>query len=582
MECGKEKVGGKRCSRAPYFIKYRYDRRNTRYLSSRRAYNVYNAAWRAMERAWGFGKEHGLKIHTIAFIFALVFLLAPVFNAQAREEAWEEEVIFEARNRINMLITGLDAPFALREKFVEELVGLAKGNLRPILMRQLRASFLEPNTQISEGIIEIYSRINDPAVIPTLEEELLYNPALDLRMSIILHLPLFAVRQEKERLELMNLLEGAKRHLPDNLVAALRVLPLSPATDEYDVTLDEDIIGRIQSALSWQLEPVEAVIEYGLEKRNQNRAIDMLKHLLGVDLGHSRNTWLEFWRSRGRTFASPVQEEILETQINACRMLGFMGAEGTPQLRQHIRWVMQTPYNTARQAALQMLRDITAYGVELAPQLEKRLARPQVGQPEQLWITRRNENTNQLKELVYEVASRYLGDDYADIRLALLECLGATGDPRAAEYIAQALRIDGQSHTLRLYAAAALGRTGGAEAVQLLEQMATFRGIAVGTELRIAEYQRVRAAFAALGEILGRTEGGRLVSRDPAASAKAFEFLLNNLTDERPFPGAPANSLAATVQEVARQTLRTSFGNSEASFDPQRWREIHTALSAGS
>lgn len=523
-----------------------------------------------------------MKIHIILFMFALSLCLPSAFRAQAREEAWEEEVIFEARNRINMLITGLDAPFALREKFVDELVGLARGNLRPILMRQLRASFLEPNTQISEGIIEIYSRINDPAVIPTLEEELLYNPALDLRMSIILHLPLFAVRQEKERMELMNLLEGGKRHLPDNLVAALRVLPLSPTTDEYDVTLDEDIIGRIQSALAWQIEPVEAVIEFGLEKRNQNRAIDMLKHLLGVDLGHSRNTWLEFWRSRGRTFASPVQEEVLETQINACRMLGFMGAEGTPELRQHIRWIMQTPYNTARQSGLQMLRDITAYGVMLAPQLEKRLVRPQLSQPEQLWINRRNENTEQLKVLVYELAARYLSDDYADIRLALLECLGATGDPRAVEYIAQALRIDGQSHTLRLYAAAALGRAGGMEAVQLLEQMATFRGIAVGTELRIAEYQRVRAGFAALGEILGRTENKRLVRKDPAASLKALEFLLNNLSDERPFPGAPADSLSATVREVARQTLRISLDSSEASFEPQRWREMYNGLTADS
>ena len=323
------------------------------------------------------------------FLLAALPAFLPPARCEAREEVWEEELQYEARTQINLMIKSLDAPYDRRQKYVQELVELSRGKLKPLVMRQLRAAVGNRNDQITEAIVEIFAHINDPSVIPLFEEELLYSPASDVRLEILLHLPLFCVPADADRVAIQDLVEAGERHLPENLIAALRSPPVNPQTGKYDISLDEDIRGRIESALVWQLDPVEALIMNGLEKRNQDRAVNMLKELLGLDLGHSRNSWLEFWRSRGKSFESPVQDEILETQINACRMLGFLGAEGTEPLCARLRWLLSTPFNNARQSGLEMLRSCLDQAAAERPVLQERLKDPKLRQPEELWIKRK-------------------------------------------------------------------------------------------------------------------------------------------------------------------------------------------------
>lgn len=517
----------------------------------------------------------------IQLFVCCLLAVAALRPATAREEVWEEELQYETRTRINQLIKGLNTTHMTRERFINELVELSNGKLRPLVMRQLRIALETSNSQIIEGIVETFARINDPVVIPLLEDEVLFNPSLDVRQGIIEHLPLFCVAAGKDRDDLIQFLESGESHMPENLIAALRKPPFNLTTGEYDLSMDEDIRGRIENALTWQLDPIEAVIDLGLEQRNQDRALDFLKELLGIDLGHGRSPWLDYWRSRGRTFESPLQSDLLDTQIAACQMLGYMGAEGRQSLIDRTRWLMSTRYNTARQAALEMLQSITAFAVAQEPILTERLSNPKIKQPEELWIKRRQEGGRRLIELTMELTRAYLNDENDGIRMALVDCLGATSSPEATSYIGQALRADGQSAEMRIHAVQALGQIADVEAELLLEQMAVFRGISVSHNLQVDEYQRVRVAFSALGQVLGAVRDGKLYTRNPTASAKAAEFLIGQLSDVRRFPGASARKGPEhqTVRFLAREILRATLHTAEESYNPADWRALyHQAL----
>ncbi len=513
-------------------------------------------------------------------LFLLALVSCFISTVSAREEAWEEELQYEARVRINMMIKGLDAPYSKRKAFVDELVAMAGGKLHTLMLQQLSTAIKRGNAQITEGIIEVFTRVDDESKIPALENELLYNQAPDVRLSIILHLPVFCVSSSQERGALLDLLESGERNLPERLINDLRTMPLDPKTGKYNIQLDEDIRGRVEKALSWQLNPVEAIIEFGLEKRNQDRALLMLKYFLDIDLGYSKKSWMEFWKSRGRTYQSPAQDEILETQINACRMLGFMGAEGSALLCEQIRWIMTTPYNNARQAALEMLADITDFARHNQSYLQKQQQSKTISQSEEIWIKRRMESFRRLTKLTIELAGEYTGDDNESIRIALLECLGATGDEEASKYVAQALRIDGKSHTLRMHAIRVLGELGTMQSVIMLKDAAQYRAIAVNRELQIQEYQRIRAAFCALSNVVGTVAEGKLTYSHQKASQEAFAYLTDALGDSRQIEGSPKNDSQqeTSMRFFARKALQQSFNTNENSYKPENWQKIYNDL----
>lgn len=510
-------------------------------------------------------------------LFIITLLCASLF---AREEAWEEELQYEARIKVNMMLKGLDAPYDRRESYVKSLVNMARGKLHTLVLKQLTEAMKKGNTQVTEGIIEVITRIDDISKIPTLENELLYNQAIDVRLSIIQHLPVFCVPSAQERAALLELLESGERNLPQRLVQALRVQPINPKTNEYDILIDEDVRGRIENTLTWQLNPVEAVIEFGLEKRQQDRALDMLKYLIGLDLGYQKKVWIEFWRSRGRNYISPVQDEMLETEINSCRMLGFMGAEGTPLLCDNIRWLVSTPFPTARHAALEMLAEVSQYAQNNQRKLSERLQKKGISQAEEQWVKRRQQAAMRLVSLTLELAEKYNNDESESIRIALLKCLGATQSQEATKYIEQALRISGKSHNLRLHAIAALGEISSPAAGILLQDMAVYRAIAVNRELQIKEYQRIRNAYEALSQVIGHKEAGKLVYKNAEASKAAFNFILEQLKDTREIEGTPRRSKVSgkTVQFFAREVLRSSFGNNENSYQPEFWQKLYEQL----
>ncbi len=511
-------------------------------------------------------------IHLLLLFGAFVLPAFPA--AHAREEAWEEEMQFEARNQVKALIKAFNTTHDQRKQFVNELYKMALGKQRQMILQQLRQELLTCNSQVTEGILEVFARLNDPVILPMLEEELLYNPALDVRLNIIEHLPLFCVMANKDRDDLLRFLENGQRHLPEELIQTMRMPPVNPQTGRYDLSLDEDVRGRVEGALTAQLDPVDAIIENGLEQRNQARALAMLKQMLAVDLGHLRTAWLEYWKSRGKSFVSPIQSDLLDSQISACRMLGYLGAEGKPALVERIRWLLSTPHTTARQSALEMLREIIAYWVAQGPQMEQALRAPGLRQPEEIWIKRRQEGVKRLLALAQELGTAYAADSDPVIRMALVDCLGATARPEAVGLIAQALRTDGQSQPMRTHVIQALGEVGGTEAELLLEQMAAFRGISVEKNEQIDEYHRVHLAFDSLGQIAGRLQNGRIVNADKTAAGRAVEFLLAQLADSRRFPGATAhaNPERQTVQFLARATLQTILQDASESYDPAYWR----------
>ena len=262
------------------------------------------------------------KIRVLLLVF---FLLSGGVRLSADEQLWQQELDYQARNNVNNLIKGLDSPFEYRIRYITELVKLADSGQRELVMSVLKEALSKKNMQISEGVIEIFSRVADPEVIPTLQDELLYNLYLDVRRSIIIHLPAFCISDEDKRYEIVNMFENSEYDLPPRLLGALRMPPVSSITGEYDSTVEESTRRRVEASLAWQLEPVEAIINFGLENDNQDRALTILKKMLGVDVGHNKNSWIEFWRSRGRTYESPIQDEIFTTQVLACEDAGKSG-----------------------------------------------------------------------------------------------------------------------------------------------------------------------------------------------------------------------------------------------------------------
>ncbi len=514
--------------------------------------------------------------YRIVSVLLLLFISIPLM---ADEVLWQEEMDYQARNNINNLIKGLDSPFDYRLQYITKLVELAESGQRELTMSILKNALSQKNMQISEGVVEIFARVADPEVIPTLQDELLYNTSLDVRRSIIVHLPAFCIADSDKRYEIVNMFEDSEYSLTPRLLESLRMPPVSVITGEYDSTVEESTRKRVETSLSWQLEPVEAIINFGLENDNQDRALAILKKMLGVDMGHSKNSWIEFWRSRGRTYESPIQDEIFTTQVLACKMLSNLGAEGTKQLMSHVLWNMSTPFDTVRQAVLLMLRDITEFSNREVEEHRKALSAGVDFQPEKLWRERKIESNKRLKQTILLIAKDYLGDNNFDIRLSIVDCLGATESEEAIPFIKKALRKDSQSQDMRLHIAKALGLIGGEEAVRILELMVDYRGVAVKREMQIQEYRRVVVTLQALGSIVGKALDPDVVHSEQSlqAASVALKLLLTALGDNREFAGASANLKGdnRTVRYAARMVLQMVMQTSMLSYKAENWQKIY-------
>lgn len=509
------------------------------------------------------------------FLFILLFSIF-VGEICALEKAWDDRQQYEARNQINTMIKGLDAPFKLRQKYVDELVKLADEHSRSLLFTQLVFGLNLKNDQITQGILEAYSRINEPATIPNLIGELLYSKSLDVRRSVIIHLPLFYVTNNDDRAEIRDFFEMMERFLPARLLATLREPPL---IDGRYSNVRDKLRRETETTLTEQLQPVEAVLQ-GLETSYHKLAFEQLKHFLSIDLGHSKSKWVEFWRGHGETFISPLQDELFDTQITACLMLANMGAEGTEDLCHNIRWAMATPFNVLRTAVLEMLSIITSVAVAESRANQVALQTTITHQAEKLWRERQQTALLRLQNLILELAKKYLSNDNPTLNLLLIDGLGETRLPAAMPLLREILRSDNTSLDVLLRVAKALGKIGDEEAVKFLTMMAEYQGIAVKREAQIHEYQRVRGALRALSNITAEVDHDQLIVRNRQAALLAVDYLLTALIDERRVIGAPLGGKAEeqTIAFLTRQILRETWSSDERSFSPDTWRKIYEQL----
>lgn len=510
-------------------------------------------------------------------IAGVAMLLAADRPGAAREETWEDQQQYEARNRINNCIKGLDAPSRLRRKYVDELVSLADGKLRNLLLTQLVFGVELGNDQITQGAVEIYARIGDPATIPVLKGELLYSRSLDVRRSVIMHLPEFYVTDPRKKREIMAFFEKAEWFLPETLLRALRE---PPCPDGQYSNVRDKLRREIEGILIEQLEPVSAVMQ-GLETASYHkRAYEQLKNYLGVDLGHRKDQWREFWGGRGREFVSPLQSELFDTAAAACRMLDDMGAEGSEELCAQVRWLLATPFTAMRTAALEMTASLTRQAQTERREQQAALAKGVERQAEKLWRQRRIEAAERLRRLVLELAEKYLGGEKSALNLLLIDCLGETRSPEAMPFLRQILRSDNTSLDIILHSAAALGKIATPEAVRLLSLMAEYQGIAVHREEQVHEYKRVRAALHALGTVTGEPAADGLRPGDPEAAKLALDCLFTALNDQRRMAGAPENGNAEeqTVAGAVRKILREAWRTDESSFSPKVWKKRYSEL----
>ena len=512
---------------------------------------------------------HWLGIPVLAAVAAL--------TVTAREETWEDQQQYEARNRINNYIKGLDAPYRLRQPYVQKLLAFADGKLRNLLLTQLIFGLNLNNDQITQGAIEIYTRISDPATIPVLKGELLYNKSLDVRRSVIVHLPEFYVVDAVKKREIMLFVEKSERYLPERLLAALREPPLE--NGHYSNVRDK-LRREIESILVEQLEPVTAVMQ-GLETASYHKqAYEQLKNFLAVDLGHRKDKWREFWGGRGREFVSPLQSELSDTQGAACLALSAMGAEGTDELCTQIRWIMSTPFAAIRTAVLELSGSLMEQAEIESRGQRAALAKTIAHQGEKLWRHRRLEAAERLKQLIIELAEKYLTGEKNSQNLLLIDCLGQTRDSVAMPFLRRTLRSDNTSLETTVHVAGALGKIANPEAVRLLELMAEYQGIAEHREEQVQEYQRVRAAIRALAGVTGRFTGeGFIVDNQDAAKA-AIDYIMAALKDSRQMAGAPhvGELQERTVASLVHHILRSAWRIDENSLSPAVWQAHYTRL----
>ncbi|GHS96751.1 hypothetical protein FACS1894139_12510 [Planctomycetales bacterium] len=504
------------------------------------------------------------------FLSLLLFLALAVAPFAGEDET-------ESRNQIYEQIKGLNNPFLLRQKFVNELTRRAEGKERNVVLSQLLFGLSLENLQITEGIVETYSRLNDPSAIPLLHQIALYNPNLDARAGVITHLPPFYVRDRQARLEIIEFYEAGEEFLPDRLLTYLREPPLDNGRFNH---VRDKLRQDIEMILTQQLEPVEAVMQY-LETSHQNDARAQLKRFLGVDLGTNKGKWMEFWRGRGATFVSPAQAEIFDTQTTAAQMLALLGAEGTPAICDKIRWICATPFAIIRAAAVKMLEEMLIVADREAFAHRAALARGGADQPEEIWRERRLDAAARLRELTFELAGKYLVADGSLFGCLLIDCLGETRETAAMKFLREVLRSGRISFETTLHLAAAFGKIGDDDAVKLLTLMAEYQGIAAQRDEQVREYLRVRAAIKALTGATGEFIGDRWVVRHPEAATAATEFLFELLADGRGIVGAPDYGQKQTVRAVTRSLLGEAWRTDERDYRPEKWREIYERLSDG-
>lgn len=509
----------------------------------------------------------------------VMVLLGAVRPGWSLEGVWDEDEHVGDRHRIHEQIRELDLPTRMRMRQVQVLIEELRTGNRDLAIRMIRTTLEGRNIQIKLGIIETLSRVPEPEFLPDFTSLVLFDTSIDVRVSALRHLPAFCMPDSEEREAMLRIAESDFYAIPDWLQGRMRAPPLDPVTGAYAPARDR-IRQQVEALIATQLDPVEAVIQL-LETRQHRIALDTLRHLLDLNLGHARDGWLEFWQAQGQIHVGQQQKEIEDAQIAASVVLQNLGAEGTPYLVDRLRWLAGTHPLSARQAALETTAVLAEHAGNRLPlhrmALEAETAET-LSEAERGWRARRMAAHDRMLALAYELGTRHALTREPEIRAAAIHCLGASRAPDAVELILQAGRMSGGGQVVLQQQIRSLGSIGSVEAVEELARLSAFRGIALDRFEQGEEYVRVEEAMRALGQIVRRARGPEAdVTRPPPeAGAAALAVLLGRLRDTREVPGAPVREGGETmeVRFLARRQLQYALGVREPSYDPAVWEAL--------
>lgn len=514
-------------------------------------------------------------------VLLLILLLAGTLRpGWALEGVWDEEENLGDRYRIRELVRELDVLPRMRLRYVLALAEELQGENRELALTMLRATMEGHNLQVKLGVIEALSRVPDPEFLPDFRWRILFDPSSDVRVSALRHLPAFCMPDPDERNAMLAIVESDFYAIPDWLQGRMRQPPLDRDAGLYIPARDR-MRQQVEALIATQLDPVEAVIQQ-LETRRHRTAIESLRHLLDLNLGHARDGWLEFWQAQGQIHVATQQGAIEEFQIAASVILQNLGAEGTPYLVDRLRWLAGTQSPAARQAALETTAVLAEYAGDQLP--VQRAALEAVGadtmsEAERGWRRRRMEAHERMLALAHELGTRHALAREATICAAAIHCLGAGRTPDAVRLILEAGRMGGDSEMVLRQQIRSLGAIGSVEAVAELARLSVFRGVALDRFEQVQDYGRVEEAMQALAQIVRRARGpAEDLMRPPLeAGEAAFAVLLERLADSRAMAGAPsgAGHAEGTVRILARRQLQYALGVREPSFDPAVWRRLY-------
>lgn len=381
---------------------------------------------------------------TVQFLLLAMILAGACQPGWALEGVWDEDEQVGDRHRIRELIRELDTLPRNRLRYVQTLAGELRGSNRDITLEMLRTPLDGNNIQIKLGVIETFSRVPDPDLFPDFRWRILFDTSSDVRVSALRHLPAFCMPDPEERDAMLAIAESDFYAIPDWLQGRMRQLPLDPDTGAYLPARDR-MRQQVETLVASQLDPVEAVIQH-LETRRHRIAVDTLRDLLDLNLGHVRDGWLEFWQAQGQVHVAAKQGEIDRYQIAASVVLQNLGAEGTPYLVERLRWMggMQSP--SARQAALETTAILAEHAADRLPVQRRALSGEGVDampEAERGWRRRRIDSHERMLTLAHELGAQHAMSGDPTIRAAAIHCLGASRTPDAVRLILEAGRMGG-------------------------------------------------------------------------------------------------------------------------------------------
>jgi len=520
-----------------------------------------------------------LTVLSAALLLSAVGVLP--WRSSAAVAAEERIGDYEARQRIGDLITSLDVTYSVRQKFVRKLLLEANGPHATLVRGMLLENLPLVTDQARIGIVEVLTLLGDPDDVPVLARLLRYDTFLDVRIQILRTVAVFRIGQNpKIHDEIYEMLDREPYELTDRARGLLRAQPHDPGSKQYDPALDR-LYRQIETMIAEQLDPVAAAIEGLGTRRDDEDAKLFLQEFCPSPMGEDRDEWQQAWTERGLNYLSPRQDDLVETQINACRMLGDIGAECDEFLASRLKRLLQSGNERLLLSGMGLLVTMTEVAQSRQQLADTFLQAVQDTRPESesnYW-RRQQQAAERTVELAHKYGEQFLASDNRSLRELAYMCLGATGDPAMLPLIRKMQREKDEDDRMQVVIAQAVTKLGTPEAVKILTLLSTYRGVSVNPKSQSDEYRRIWSAFDGLRSLAGDydDETGRIVTADAETGRMALEVILRQLSDTRELSGGPklADGSRLTLQALILDRLHMITGLQSQSTNPADWSAVY-------